>query len=244
MALKDRLMARAGRLGATAAQAALEHTQHAEEKYRGIRAMFDEDDEHVSMEGMLVALVAAVRDDEQEDKTARDVFESARARRRKLGLISLGTGPLVGVATHIVELYCEVAVVCDLADLSSVALDDRDVAAHMLVLWGVMDDLGQASAVMDGRASESLAEIVGQQMRAEAVEHIPRKLSKRAAIQALADARHLLGDASRADGLRGVVFSGHRTKQLIKRAEFQLGRQLPPGAPCEMKGEGRLGYSG
>jgi hypothetical protein len=242
--LKDRLRTPAGALGAAAAQAALEHAQQAEEKYRGIRAMFEDDGEHVSIESVLAGLVAAVRDDEQQDRTMRGVFKSARARRRKLGLISLGTGPLVGVATHIVELYCEVAVVCDLADLSSVALDDREVAAHMLVLWGLIDDLARASAVMDGRSTESLAAIIGEQMRAEAAEHIPRKLSKRAAIQALADARAVIGDASTAHSLRGVVFSGHRTKQLIKRGELQLGQQLSRGAPCEIKGGERLGYSG
>jgi hypothetical protein len=165
-------------------------------------------------------------DEREEDRSARDVFKTARSRRRRLGLLSFGAGPLVGVATHIVDLYCETATVCDLADLHSIALTEHDVAAHMLVLWGISGSVEDAKAVMTGSGAQSLASIVAGHVVGGAAEHIPDKLTKRAAIQALSDARHLADDGRKAAGagsVSGIVFTGHRTKQLIEKAELQLG---------------------
>ena len=192
-----------------------------------MRSVFEDDEQPMSMEQVLAALVAGVRADEhEEDRSARDVFKVARRRRRRLGLLSFGAGPMVGVATHIVDLYCETAIVCDLADLHSISLTERDVAAHMLVLWEIVDRVDEAEAVMVGTGAESLASIIGGRVQAGVVVRIPDRLTKRAAVQALADARHLVSDAREAAGdgsVRGVVFTGHRTKKLIKRAELQLG---------------------
>ena len=194
--------------------------------------LFKDEERAVTIENVLAALVAAVRADEhEEDRSARDLFKTARSRRRRLGLLSFGAGPLVGVATHVVDLYCETATVCDLADLHSIALTEHDVAAHMLVLWGILDGVDEAKAVMTGAGTQSLASIVGERVHSGAAEHIPDKLTKRAAIQAVWDARHLVDDArnaARAGSVGGVVFTGHRTKQLIKKAELQLGVQHAP----------------
>jgi hypothetical protein len=224
MSLRDRLATRAIRLGESTAEAVVVHSQQASTRYRGMRAVLEEDGEAISMEDVLAGLVRAVRADEhEEDRSARDVYESARSRRRRLGLLSFGAGPLVGVATHIVELYCEMAIVCDLAELHSISLSDDELAAHMLVLWDVVDTFDRAVEVMAETAPCSLAEIIGLQVRKGALEHLPHRLSRKAAVQALADARRLLGDTpSRTASLGGVVFSGHRTKQLIKKAELQL----------------------
>jgi len=197
--------------------------------------VFKDEERPVTIENVLAALVDAVRADEhEEDRSARDLFKTARSRRRRLGLLSFGAGPLVGVATHIVDLYCETATVCDLADLHSIALTEHDIAAHMLVLWGILDGVDEAEAVMTGTGTQSLASIIAGRIHGGAAEHIPDKLTKRAAIQALWDARHLVDDAREVAGagsVRGVVFTGHRTKQLIKKAELQLGVGQPPEKP-------------
>jgi hypothetical protein len=227
MGIRDRIAARATELGGAAVEAAVVGAQHASARYRGLRAVFQDEERPVTIENVLAAIVAAVRADEhEEDRSARDVFKTARSRRRRLGLLSFGTGPLVGVATHIVDLYCETATVCDLADLHSIDLTEHHVAAHMLVLWGILESLDEAKAVMTGTGSQSLSSIIGGRVHGGVAEHVPERLTKRAAIQALWDARHLVDDARKATGsgsVKGVVFTGHRTKQLIKKAELQLG---------------------
>jgi hypothetical protein len=226
MGIRGRIAARATELGAAAAEAAVVRAQHVGARYRGLRSVFKDEEGHVTIESLLAALVAAVRADEhEEDRSARDVFKTARSRRRRLGLLSFGAGPLVGVATQIVDLYCETATVCDLADLHSIGLSEHQIAAHMLVLWGIAESLDEAEAVMTGTATQSLASIIGGRIHGGVAEHIPQKLTKRAAIQALSDARALVRDARKAGSgsVKGVVFTGHRTKQLIKTAELQLG---------------------
>jgi hypothetical protein len=236
MSIRDKLAARATGLGTAAAEAAVTRAQHTGARYRGLQSVFKDEERPVTIENVLAALVAAVRADEhEEDRSARDVFKTARRRRRRLGLLSFGAGPMVGVATHVVDLYCETATVCDLADLHSIALTEHDIAAHMLVLWGILDGVDEAQAVMTGTGTQSLASIIAGHIHGGAAEHIPDKLTKRAAIQALWDARHLVDDArnaARAGSVGGVVFTGHRTKQIIKKAELQLGvphpRELAP----------------
>lgn len=229
MGFRDKLAARAAALGAVAADAAVTRAEGLGARYRGMHAVFDDDGQPISIEQVLAALVAGVKADEhEEDRSARDVFKTARRRRRRLGLLSFGAGPLVGVATHIVDLYCETATVCDLADLYSISLTEHDVAAHMLVLWEIVEGIDEGKAVMTGASTQSLASIIGGRVEDGVVAHIPDRLTKRAAVRALADARHLVSDAREAAGdgsVRGVVFTGHRTKKLIKKAELQLGVQ-------------------
>jgi hypothetical protein len=227
MGIGDRLAARAAALGTAVLDRAIVRAQHAGARYRGLRAVFEDDERAVTIENVLAALVAAVRADEhEEDRSARDVFKTARSRRRRLGLLSFGAGPLAGVATLIVDLYCETATVCDLADLHSIELTEHDVAAHMLVLWGILGSVDEAKVVMLGDGTQSLASIIAGRLHDGAAERIPDKLTKRAAIQALSEARHLASNARKAAGtgsVRGVVFTGHRAKRLIKTAELQLG---------------------
>jgi Asp-tRNA(Asn)/Glu-tRNA(Gln) amidotransferase C subunit len=227
VAIRDKLAARAAELSTAAAEAAVVRAQHAGARYRGLRAVFKDEETPITVETVLAGLVAAVRADEhEEDRSARDVFRTARSRRRRLGLLSFGAGPLIGVATHIVDLYCETATVCDLAELHSIDLSEQQVAAHMLVLWGILESVAEAEAVMMGTRTQTLASIIGGRMRGGVAEHIPDRLTKRTAIQVLSDARGVVADARKVAGtgsVGGVVFSGHRTKQVIKKAELQLG---------------------
>lgn len=63
-------------------------------------------------------------------------------------------------------------------------------------------------------------------MRDGVVRYLPEKPTKSVALQTLWRARSLTEDARKIAGsgsVSGVVFTGHRTKQLIKQAERQLG---------------------
>lgn len=240
MRVRDRFGAGPRLLGGAALRTALEQTGNA---FRGLRLLLSDDEQSLSIEQFLVALVRAVRHDTQaEERSVRDVFETARRRRRRLGLASFGAGPLVGVATKLTDLYCETATVCDLADVHELDLDEPQIAAHMLVLWTIVDDVGQARAIVDGTSEQTVATILTARVVDRAGEHVPERMTKLIAIKALWDARGVVGDARAVAGkgsVGGVVFTGHRTKQFIKQAEHQLG--LAQTSPLGLLARARTG---
>jgi len=237
MGLRDRLEGGATRLGTTAREVAAsgsiqratsDSLQRGREGFRGLRAMFsDNDEQSTTFERFLILLVRAVRDDERtEERSARDVFETARSRRRRLGLVSFGAGPLVGVANQVADLYCETATFCDLAQVHGLALNDHQIVAHMLVLWSITDTLDEAKAAIDGSRGRSVAGILSSRVAGRADACLPDKLTKRSATKALWNARGAVADAGKGAGpgaVGNVVFAGHRMKRLIKKAELQLG---------------------
>ncbi|MGO9319324.1 MAG: hypothetical protein ACLQBY_00755 [Solirubrobacteraceae bacterium] len=232
MTIRSKLTTHATGFAVDAANAAVDRVQHAGARYRGLRSVFEDEAVPITIENLLAGLVAAVKADEYEDdRSARDLFRTARSRRRRLGLLSFGAGPLVGVATHIVDLYCDTAIVCDLADLYSMDLTEREIGGRMLTLWRIVESVEEAEAVMAGTGTLSLMSIIRGRLHADVAEHIPDKLTKRAAIQLLASARDVAEDVREAAGagsISGVVFSGHSTKQVIKRAELELGVRQGP----------------
>jgi hypothetical protein len=248
MGLRDRLEAGVTRLGAAAQEAAdagLPGTSG--DGFRSLRALFSgEDDRPASVEGFLLALVRGVRDDERvEDRSARDVFEAARRRRRRLGLVSFGAGPLVGVANQLADLYCETATVCELADLHGLQLGDEQIAAHLLVLWSVIDSVDEAQRVINGTAEVTVASVLSSRLRAR----VPERMNARTAIGALWKARGVVGDGrrgTRSGAVATVVLTGRHTKQLIEEAELQLGvrgqagpnPQPPPNGPSALSSFG------
>ena len=80
MGLRDRLESGAARVGEAAKDAAEAGLRRApDEGFKSLRALFKEDDDQpLSIERFLIALVQTVRDDErEEDRSARDVFEQS-----------------------------------------------------------------------------------------------------------------------------------------------------------------------
>jgi hypothetical protein len=238
MGLRDRMEAGAARLGGAARDATREAASAGlrrapDEGFRSFRELFDDDDERpVRIERFMLALVATVRGDEiEKDRDARDVFETARRRRRGLGFVSFGTGPLVRVSNQVADLYCDTATVCDLAEVHRLGLDDEQIAAHMLVLWGVADSFADATGAMNDATGLSIAGLLHRRLVLGAGgdydgDATPEKMSKLEAVKALWNARDALGDArddARKGALSTIVFTGKHTKELIERAEFQLG---------------------
>jgi hypothetical protein len=184
-------------------------------------------------------MVAAVRSDEhEEDRSSRDVYKIARSRRRRLGMMSFGAGPLAGAATQAVDLYTEMASFCDVAELHGHKLSEYEVAAHMLTLWGIVPDLAEAHAIMRSEAPQTLGAMLGKRVRSSADKYIPDASDRKAAVVALYNARNILGDGKAAVGagkaamgggsVKGVVFAGHRTKQVITASELQLSLLASP----------------
>lgn len=228
MGLRDRLEEKGARLGETARKAAASpQIPRVGEGFSGLRAMFkDEGSEaSLSVERFLLALVRAVRDeDDNEERSSRDVFVTARKRRRRLGLIAFGAGPLVGVANQIADLYCETATVCDVAALHGLHLSDEQIAAHMLVLWSVAEQFDEAQRAIAGQPP--VASILARKLQERAGEQLPETLTRRSIAKALWDVRGAVAesaDAATGGSVQTVVFTGHRTKKVIRRAEQQLG---------------------
>jgi hypothetical protein len=226
MGLRERFEENAARIADGAQKAAASASaQRVGEGFDGLRSLFDDDERSLSGERFLLALVRAVRtDDHSDERRARDVYVAARKRRRRLGLISFGTGPLVGVANQLADLYCETATVCDVAAFHGLNLSDEEIGAHMLVLWGIADTHAAARGAIVGEppVAKLLAADLGERLG----ERLPERLTKRSLTKALWDARAAVGDVRRGatgSAVRSVMFTGHRTKKVIKKAEGQLG---------------------
>ena len=185
-----------------------------------------EDDRPITIEAMTVLLVDAVRKDgEARELTDRDVFKAAKRRYRRLGAVSLPTGP---IGWHLVGLYCEAATLCDIVELRRAALSDEDVAIHLLVLWGAMADVAAASAAVRGTGPSVLATLLG---RARDRVALPPsgEMTKRSVVKALWSLRQTLGDAREAvtPGVRENLFPGARVKAFIAEAGAQLDGEPP-----------------
>jgi hypothetical protein len=231
MGLRDRLERKAAELGQGVLTAAPEYVQRAEDGYRGFREMWGDDDRPLTIEAFLLALTQAVRDDDPDDfRSHRDLYVKARKRRRRLGLMCFGAGPFAGVANRVADLYCEIATLCDVASIHDLVLSDQQVAAQMLVLWGITDDLPGAERAMAGE-EPGVASILGGRLARETELQMPAELTKTSVAKLLWDVHQLdvtdtvmrAKKGATTGSVRVVAFTGHRVKKVIKRSEIQLG---------------------
>lgn len=230
--LRKQLEERGGALVERVADSSIAASQRVADSYRGFRQVLAEG-EQSGVEAYLTAMVGAVRgdsrDEDDDEETRRDVYVRARKRRRKLGLVCLGTGPMAGVANQVADLYCEIATLCDVAELHDLDLEDSQVTAHMLVLWSIAADRGEAEAIV--RGEPPLAQILETELAGRAgLVKADEGWTPRSIATAIWDIQNLrtgvIGDLkTAADGqpVRSVLFTGHRTKKVIARAEAQLG---------------------
>jgi hypothetical protein len=175
----------------------------------------------ITIEALLVLLADAVsRDEEGRDLTDRDVYKAAKRRYFRLGTVATPFGP---VGWHMVNLYCEAATFCDVAELRDEPHDDEDIAAHLLTLWNVMPDLPSAQAAFAGTGPTVLASLA-KRATYEVAARLPDVMTKRAAILMLWRLRGSMSSVREVTGpgLRGRLFPGKRVKQLIAEAEAQL----------------------
>jgi hypothetical protein len=103
MGIGGRIASNAVSVSVGAIHGATNRIQLASDGFGGLWAMLAEDDQSISTERFLVALVRAIRDDDRgEERSMRYVY----ARRRRLRLLSFGAGPVAGVATQLIGHRC------------------------------------------------------------------------------------------------------------------------------------------
>jgi len=241
MSLSDRLRAKALDAAERAKAAAAEGADRAVSGVReSLEARLDgagprllallrmDDDQPISIEALVVALVDAVRKDgELRELSDRDVLKAAKRRYRRLGTISLPAGPIGG---HLVNLYCEAATLCDIVEVRRAPLSDEEITAHLLVLWGAMADVTGATAAVQGTGPSVLATLVAR-AKGRVKLPPPGQATKRSAVVALWSVRGALGDAREIEtpGVRENLFPGSRVKAFIAEANRELDGELRPG---------------
>jgi hypothetical protein len=181
-------------------------------------------DGNASPEGFVLGLVRTARDPDDESLTEKQVRKDAKRRRRRLGIASFAAGPLAGAAGEATDLYTETATVCDLVDLHDLTLSDVEIGAHMLVLWGLADDLASARSTLEGtgptlwtRLGERYrGEVIGDDVEAS-VPNVVKAIWKQR--QFHADVREAAGQGA----FKRVIRAGSQTKEFLARAQTQLG---------------------
>jgi hypothetical protein len=176
-------------------------------------------------EEFVLGLVRTGRGEDDEDLTAEELRKQARKRRRRFGIASFVAGPFAGAAGEATDLYTETATVCDLVDLHDLPLTDLEVGAHMLVLWGVTDDLAPARAALDG-TGVPIVGLLQAGWASRMAEHVPDEWSVLNTIKFIWRVRGLRGDvadAATTGAFKRVLRAGSQTKQFLARAEAQLG---------------------
>ena len=197
--------------------------REAGDKVRGeIAGMFVGPDGQTSVEGFILGVVRSARaDDDADEQSEKDVRKAAKKRRRRLGVASFATGPFAGMTGEITDLYSETATVVDLVELHDLPLTDVEIGGHMVVLWGLCDDPALAAKALDG-TGPALVELLATRVATEyqAAETVPAK------IKVIWKNRDLMADvreAATSGAFKRVLRAGRDAKDLIERAEVQLG---------------------
>jgi hypothetical protein len=192
-----------------------------------------DEDRPLTIERLTLLLVGAVRHDEERGLTDDDVLAAAKRRYRRLGAVSLPTGPAGGA---LVNLYCEAATLCDVVELRGRPLSDEAVAAHLLVLWGIVPEVQAAADALVGRGPAVAAIVAGRvRARAAAVE-LPDPMTKRAAVLAVWRLRGVADEVTEVEGtgIRERLFPGRRVAAFVAEAGQQLDGPGPllPATPA------------
>jgi hypothetical protein len=233
MGANDLERARSGVSGAAEVISRLKPTllERAVCRLTGLRAMLNHDrDGSFSLERFLLLLIQAYRSNAPNVHSEKELIRFAGHRRRYLGTRCLAAGPFVGLATKIVELYSETATLCDLVSLYGLDLSDHEVAAHLLVLWNITDDIAAASAAVDPDQPGTMAGFAITRARGNVKADASRSVSLLTATKALWGMRGSVGEVrhyTRAQSVRGWLLARKRAKRLSHNL---WGRVLALGA--------------
>ncbi|MGB1582551.1 MAG: hypothetical protein ACPHCI_02055 [Solirubrobacterales bacterium] len=188
----------------------------------GVRFILQVDpDRPVTIEDFIARTIQLVRnDDELRQLSDKDVLKASTKRRRRLGSLSIPGGPF---AMHAVDLYCDVATVCDLAERHKLNLTDEQIAAHMLVLWNVIPDLAAAQSAMH-REEVTLTQHLSAAAVSGAVESFPDQLTVRSTVNTIRKLREAVPDrlTPGRPRVRHTVLPRGRSKRFISDAEALL----------------------
>jgi hypothetical protein len=165
-------------------------------------------------------LVRSVRDDERTaGSSARDVRKTARRRQRKLSWAAKLAGPLAGPAKQFLQLYGDTATVTDLVGVRGLDKTDAEIAAVMLVLWGVTSDLGVAQSAMASRDEVTVVRLVNTKLKDGALDVLPPDPGPIAITKALFALRRVVTDLAIGGTARGA---GGHVRDVSRRALILL----------------------
>lgn len=188
----------------------------------GVRFILKVDpDQPVTIERLLTRTVELVRADEElRQLSDKDVLKASIKRRRRLGTLALPGGPF---AVHAVELYCDVATVCDLADRHKLNLSEEMISAHMLVLWNLLPDVTTAHNAMS-RNQVTLTQHLTELAVNGTVERVPDQLTVRSAVSTIWQLRKAMPDklTPSRPKVSAAVLPRQRSKRFIESAEAQM----------------------
>jgi hypothetical protein len=177
-----------------------------------------------AIDRLVVRLVRRVRNDQvSEHVSDRKLKKAAKRRNRWLAMVSLATGPFAGVTKQVMDLYGDTATVCELVTFHRLELTDEEIAAHMLVLWSVTDDLSTAIAAIEGRYDGGVMALASRRLNTQAGTYLPERRSPVALVKAIWQSRSLVADLTPKGSATGALMPGKSTRDLIGRAERQLG---------------------
>ena len=200
-----------------------EEAKEAADRVRGeLAEMVVGPDGQTSVEGFILGVVRSARsDDDEDEQSEKEVRKAARKRRRRLGLASLATGPFAGMTGEITDLYGETATVVDVVELHGLPLTDAQIGGHMVVLWGLADDPAKAAMALEG-TGPALVELLAGRVAADyqAADSVPAKVK---VIWHNRDLMANVREAATSGPLKRVLRAGRDAKELIERAELQLG---------------------
>jgi Protein of unknown function (DUF2510) len=177
------------------------------------------DDAAVSPTTLLVALVDAVRGDEEH---AHGIDLERRGRRNERIQLLVRAAPGAGlVAGYVADLYCDAAIVCAVVEKHGLDLTTESIAEHLLVLWGAAPDLGSAELIIRGD-SRLLFELASNTARLRF-----DGTSKRDVVKALWQLRRAGLSLGGSMNLKGVLLPRQLVAQRVDAAERQLVQWYP-----------------
>jgi len=219
----SRVTGEASRLAGEAATKAKETVAGSEAGARLLSIVRMDDDKPLSVERLLVMLVDAVRGDdgeEERDLTDKDVLKAAKRRQRMAGAAGALGGP---AGLQLASLYCEVELLCDVAERHRLQLADEELAAHMLVLWNAMPDVVSACAAIDG-SGQSVVARAATTAHGKVVTKPHGETTKKDVVKTIWRLRGAVGDIEMpgSSSPMNVLLPGRRVKAFTLQAEEQL----------------------
>lgn len=142
------------------------------------------------LERVVVALVRTLRaeldgltEEQDEDRT------SARKRARRAGFMTGALGALGGAPREALELVEQARAGIDIADEHEPPRSDEQLAADLLVVWGLVDDPAEALAFTTETAPDSLLATLTRDQYERVKDAIPEKWTVRATLKFIWKAR-------------------------------------------------------
>jgi hypothetical protein len=144
-------------------------------------------------EQTVVALVGVLREERAGGLPgdAKQDTKTARKRARRMGALTGVAGILGQLPAEAVQLVEEARAAVDIAAVQAPSRGDAEIAADLLVLWGLLDDLATAEAITAATPAASLLDHLYRTNADKVREAVPEKWTPIATLKFLWKMREL-----------------------------------------------------